>query len=254
MGRCRYYRHCCGLVLLLALSPAWADTPEAGLPAAQAALQQCVQQLPASLRASFATRSRRGHASVGRAHRATWRACVERSRDVADLEAGVQLRDALVALARTEDPLRGSEPSVEAEAQAISTALVAETRRRAGEFRMVGSPLWNNFLMHTGARKLGYCYHWTQALATAVQGLPWCHFARSWGVASPGKATENNGLVLTARGASLERGIVYDAWRGAGRPYWRAVQGDRYRWEERFSEVQLRHGVRDLLQPHELLP
>lgn len=244
----------CGLLLVAFWPGLVAASSDAALADARMARDECLQQLPAPLREAFHSRSHRGRARVARAHRATWQTCVERTRDVTDLESAARLRDALVALVQADDRRARRTPDVVAEADAIATALVAETRRRASEFRMVGSPLWNNFLMHTGRRKLGYCYHWTQVLATAVQTLPWRYFARSWGVASPGKVTENNGLVITARGAPLERGIVYDAWRGAGHPYWRAVHDDTYRWEERFSEVQLRHGVADLLQPHELVP
>lgn len=136
-------------------------------------------------------------------------------------------------------------PAVTHEAHALAAQLVATTRARAAEFGMHHHPMWQNFLIHTGVKKFGYCYHWTSALAAATQTLSWKYFARVWGVASEGHATENNALIITARGAPLATGLAYDAWRGAGFPYWRPVGSDHYQWVERFNESAVANGIGD---------
>lgn len=206
--------------------------------ARQTAMTACVAGLPSPLRRAFQEPRLRRTLRVPSRLRHSWRACLAKERDLADQEAIIALRDRLVAL----------QPAVQrgvarAEAEAIALQLVRETRQVGAQYNMVGSPLFNNFLVHIGAKQAGFCYHWTATLARALTALPWKYFSRQWGVANLAEATENNALVITARGAPLTSGIVYDPWRGAGTPHWRGVADDHYRWTTRYTERNLEMGV-----------
>lgn len=226
------------LLLCLVLAPAIATASEAAkIAEAEANLAACLQALPSNARQAFRHPSDRRRVRLSRRVQRQWKECTQRERDVSDLRAIFALRDDLVAMARE------AGPAVRREALTIAEHIVVATRRRAEEYRMVGSPLFNNFLVNLGIKKQGFCYHWTSALVHATQDLRWHYFQRQWGVANLQKATENNALIITAREAPVEEGIVFDAWRGAGQPYWRTVRDDHYKWHVRFTAQNLEMGV-----------
>lgn len=215
------------------------DHDAAGVAALRAQLEACVSQLPSSVRLTFREPQTRRTARIAPRLRQRWRTCLAQERDIADQEAIIALRNDMMALLPPSDP----RDAARAEAEAIATRIVRETRRVSEQFDMVGSPLFNNFLVHLGAKQAGFCYQWTATLAKALNALPWRHFSRQWGVANLHKATENNALVITARDVPLSEGLVYDPWRGAGTPYWRSVAGDHYRWTTRYTERNVSLGV-----------
>lgn len=209
------------------------------LAALHAQLDTCVAQLPSSVRLAFREPQTRRTTRIAPRLRQRWRTCLAQERDIADQESIMALRDDMIALLPPSD----TRAAAHAEAEAIATQIVRETRRVSEQFDMVGSPLFNNFLVHIGAKQAGFCYQWTATLARALNELSWRYFSRQWGVANLQKATENNALVITARDAPLSTGLVYDPWRGVGTPYWRSVAGDHYRWTTRYTERNVSMGV-----------
>lgn len=200
----------------------------------RATYEACVARMPSSQRVAFQAPGRRTRMRIEGAVRKQWQECRERERDWADAVAIDALRADLVRLV--------SHAEAEAEALAIATVLVQTTRAQGTRYRMVGSPLFNNFLIRIGAKERGYCYHWTEALFKSLPPVPGEYYERHWGGANVGRMTENNGVVITARGAPVASGIVYDAWRGAGRPWWTWVRDDHYPWMERYNEQEILSG------------
>ncbi len=219
---------------------AYAGDDAARLVTLQQLLTACVAQLPSDLHHAFVDTSARRTIRIAPRLRKQWSACVARERDLTDQRAIFNMRDDLLALIHNAAAI---DAATRAEAEAIATRIVQTTRTVGEEYGMVGSPLFNNFLVHVGIKKAGFCYHWTETLARAVADLPWQHFSHLWGVASLLNVTENNALVIMSRGESVADGIVYDPWRGAGKPYWRSVAGDHYKWTTRYTERNLAMGV-----------
>lgn len=215
--------------------------PTTAVVTAEKALQSCIAQLPGHLRIAFRQRDRRIKARWTGREREQWRVCALRERDRDDAKSIAALSDHLVAMAGTVDAAT--------EARAIAAALVTTTRAEAEKYRMVGSPLFNNFLIQIGAKNEGYCYHWTEALLQALPPEHGYYFERHWGGANVGRATENNAVIVTAKGAPLDRGLVYDAWRGAGRPWWMWVKEDHYRWVERSESISPKSAHGELVEP-----
>ena len=108
------------------------------------------------------------------------------------------------------------------------------SRRLAREYRVVFPPALNNILVNTGARKRGLCYQWTEDLLRALDALKLETLELHWGEAFARTFSENNGVVVTARGQPFEQGIVLDAWRYQGQLYWGPVRKDpeHYPWKE----------------------
>lgn len=159
-----------------------------------------------------------------------------------DQRAIVEITEALVTLPSSEKLSPLAPELVQKEARMIAMALVDQTRETNKKFRMTTTPNWHNIFIRWGLREEGYCYHWVPELMKALPPYPLKVFERHWGVAYK-KLDENNAVLITKRGAPIATGIVYDAWRGSGRPYWKPVAVDKkYRWEVRFREDEILRG------------
>ncbi|OGQ04539.1 MAG: hypothetical protein A2W61_00615 [Deltaproteobacteria bacterium RIFCSPLOWO2_01_44_7] len=160
-----------------------------------------------------------------------------------DQKAIVEITKALVALPVSSKIIYTDQKGVEAEAALVAKALVNQTRETDKEFQMTGGPKWHNFLIKLGVRKKGYCYHWVPELLKALPTHPLKFFERHWGGSFQSLGRENNAVIITKRGAPLQTGIVYDAWRGVGKPFWLTVAKDKkYPWTERFNETEILNG------------
>jgi hypothetical protein len=120
------------------------------------------------------------------------------------------------------------------EAERFAHTAYVTSRQLAREYRVVFPPALNNILINTGARKRGLCYHWTEDLMRKLDGLKLETLELHWGEAFARTFSENNGVVVTAKGQPFEQGIVLDAWRYQGRLYWGPVRKDpeHYPWKE----------------------
>jgi hypothetical protein len=104
-------------------------------------------------------------------------------------------------------------------------ATVSKLRR---EYRMFGTPIFNNFLIYHGLRKRGYCYQWSEDLLVALDKLKLTSLELHWGESNPGNWRENNCIVVTAKGQPFKRGIMLECWRHSGHLYFGPVASD---WE-----------------------
>jgi len=108
-------------------------------------------------------------------------------------------------------------------------ATVAQLRQ---EYRMFGTPIFNNFLVYHGLKKRGYCYQWTEDLLLALDTLKLKTFELHWGEAHAGTWMENNCVVVTAKAHPFDRGMILDCWRHFGHLRWNLVPSDEDRYYE----------------------
>ena len=142
-----------------------------------------------------------------------------------DIAAEAQLRTKLAMLS----------PTVRVdEAEKLALCAYKTSRRLAREYRVVFPPALNNILINTGGRKRGLCYQWTEDLLHQLDALKLETLELHWGEAFARTFSENNGVVVTAKGLPFAQGIVLDAWRYQGRLYWGPVRKDPegYPWKE----------------------
>lgn len=121
---------------------------------------------------------------------------------------------------------------------------VAEcAHRTAGElrhdYRVVGPPLFHNFLVNTGIRKRGLCFQWAEDLFASLDALKLTTLELHWAEARAGTLREHNCVVVTARGQPFRSGIILDCWRHSGHLYWAELAHDHYPWVEnpRYADV-----------------
>ena len=104
-------------------------------------------------------------------------------------------------------------------------AFVTVTKLRR-EYRMFGTPIFNNFLIYHGLRKRGYCYQWSEDLLIALDALRLKSLELHWGEYDPNTWRENNCIVVTAKGQPFNRGIMLECWRHLGHLYYGPVASD----------------------------
>src|SRR5437773_11389913 len=140
-----------------------------------------------------------------------------------DFAKAEELAKQLASLSRRVDP---KEATLVAQC-AFST--VAWLRQ---EYRMFGTPIFNNFLVYHGWRKRGYCYQWAEDLLVALDTLKLKTLELHWGDAYRGTWRENNCLVVTAKGQLFDHGMILECWRHFGHLRWNLVPSDQDRYYE----------------------
>jgi hypothetical protein len=118
------------------------------------------------------------------------------------------------------------------EARLLADCAYATVARLRHEYRMFGTPIFNNFLVYHGWRKRGYCYQWTEDLLLALDTLKLKTLELHWGDTYRDTWRENNCLVVTAKGQPFERGMILECWRHFGHLRWNLVPSDQDRYYE----------------------
>jgi len=118
------------------------------------------------------------------------------------------------------------------EATLLATCAYATVNRLRQQYRMFGTPIFNNFLVYHGLRKRGYCYQWTEDLLATLDALKLKTFELHWGESYAGTWRENNCVVVTAKGQPFDRGMILDCWRHFGQLRWNLVLSDEDRYFE----------------------
>lgn len=124
------------------------------------------------------------------------------------------------------------------EAKTLAESAYATVTRLRREYRMFGTPIFNNFLVYHGLRKRGYCYHWMADLLVALDALKIKTLELHWGETYAGTWRENNCLVVTAKGQSFDRGIMLESWSHLGHLRWHAVLSDEDHYVENKKYAQ----------------
>jgi hypothetical protein len=114
------------------------------------------------------------------------------------------------------------------EAKLLADCAFATVNKLRREYRMFGTPIFNNFLIYHGLRKRGYCYQWSEDLLIALDKLNLKSLEVRWGEHDPNTWRENNCIVVTAKGQPFKRGIMLECWRHLGHLYFGPVASD---WE-----------------------
>ena len=82
------------------------------------------------------------------------------------------------------------------------------------KFSRTTSPKFHNFFVNVGLKEKGLCYHYSDALYRQMSKRNYPHFAFHLAGANIGSFWfEHNALVVTAKGSSVEDGLIIDAWR-----------------------------------------
>jgi hypothetical protein len=128
------------------------------------------------------------------------------------------------------------------EAKLLADCAFATVTKLRREYRMFGTPIFNNFLIYHGLRKRGYCYQWSEDLLIALDALRLKSLDLHWGEHDAGTWRENNCIVVTAKGQPFKRGIMLECWRHLGHLYFGPVVSD---WETYVENSSYANFVRE---------
>jgi hypothetical protein len=128
------------------------------------------------------------------------------------------------------------------EAKVLADCAFTTVTKLRREYRMFGTPIFNNFLIFHGLRKRGYCYQWSEDLLVALDALRLKSLELHWGEHDPGTWRENNCIVVTAKGQPFKRGIMLECWRHLGHLYFGPIASD---WELYVENSAYARRVRD---------
>jgi hypothetical protein len=146
--------------------------------------------------------------------------------------------------------IKALSPSVSADdARRVTYCAVTSGLELAREWHVSGMSRWlpglQNLYVKTGARKGGYCFQYCSELLVRLDALKLQTLELHWAESQPGKMSENNAIVVTARGQPFKEGILLDNWRAQGHLAWTEVTRDpEYSWKENkaFAAEVLRKG------------
>lgn len=221
------------LVLTLIATPVFAESIADLQQKTDAALAECMAHLPA--RQSIAWRDSKGRGKFPAA-------CKDAKRDRDDARDMARYRDDLLKMFDAETVKPTTRAVAAQDAEDIAIRMITTTRETDQKFNMINSSILNNLLVNIGAKEGGQCYQWVRELFQDLPPQPYAAFERTWGGSHVHKFLENNSVIFTVRGQDLQTGIVYDAWRDHGHPWWRFVKKDHYSWSVRFTEAEILAG------------
>lgn len=146
-------------------------------------------------------------------------------------QIGLSLENPHTSIESLVSELAALGPSVDKEeAQRLAVCAHESSLELAMRYRVARPPAFHNFLVNTGMKQRGLCYHWAEDLWAKLEALNLVTLELNWGMARAGTYREHNCVVVTARGAPFETGIVLDAWRQSGNLVWKHVSSDKYPW------------------------
>jgi len=125
------------------------------------------------------------------------------------------------------------------EAKLLADCAFATVSKLRREYRMFGTPIFNNFLIYHGLRKRGYCYQWSEDLLITLDALRLKSLELRWGEHDPNTWRENNCIVVTAKGQPFKRGIMLECWRHLGHLYFGPIASDWESYSENSAYAQL---------------
>jgi len=120
------------------------------------------------------------------------------------------------------------------EARRAATIAIEYPLQLAQEYKVSDPPLVHNVLVNLGIKERGLCVDWTSDLMTRLYEERFRSFELHWAVANYESAfrIEHSTVVISARGDSLQQGLVLDPWRYSGYTFWaKTPQDAEYDWK-----------------------
>jgi hypothetical protein len=119
------------------------------------------------------------------------------------------------------------------EAYSIAKEALSYPKVLAKQYNLVTPASYHNLLINLGYRTRGLCFHWSEDMMTHLKKQKYKTVDFRWGVSDKGGEEEHNSVVVVAKGASFESGIILDPWRNSGDLYWTRIGYDKkFKWVE----------------------
>jgi hypothetical protein len=122
------------------------------------------------------------------------------------------------------------------EVNELAMLAIVTPRELANRYNLVSPPQYHNFLVNSGQRSRGLCYHFVEDIQHKINQRDFKSFSFRWGVANQNRLNEHNVIVVMPKsGGNFGDGIILDGWRNSGELYFGKVKDDS---EYKFVEWQ----------------
>ena len=120
------------------------------------------------------------------------------------------------------------------EARRAARIAIEYSLQLAREYEVTDSAIVHNIKVNLGLKPRGLCVDWTRDLITRLKRERFHSLDLHWAIANYERAfrLEHSTVIISARGESLEQGLVLDPWRYSGELYWSPTLLDKdYSWK-----------------------
>lgn len=138
-----------------------------------------------------------------------------------------------------------------AEARQAASIAIEYPLELAQQYQITDPPLVHNTLVNLGIKPRGLCIDWTADLLTRLQQERFRSLELHWGIANYDSLfrIEHSTVIISARGDSLQQGLVLDPWRYGGRLFWaKTLEDPAYQWYPQAEIIALKRERKALAQ------
>ena len=119
------------------------------------------------------------------------------------------------------------------EARLAASIAIEYPLELAQQYEITDPPLVHNTLVNLGVKPRGLCTDWAVDLLTRLRQERFRSLELHWGIANYENLfrLEHSTVIISARGDSMQQGLVLDPWRYGGRLYWaKTLEDPNYEW------------------------
>ncbi len=116
----------------------------------------------------------------------------------------------------------------------LAEVAITYSKVLANRYNLASPPLYHNFLVNSGQRDRGLCFHFVEDLMEEINRRGLSSFDFKWGRANANMLDEHNVVVVVKKGSSnFKNGVILDSWRKSGDLYFILVKDDpKYNFKE----------------------
>lgn len=138
-----------------------------------------------------------------------------------------------------------------AEARSAAQIAYMYSLQLAEEYNVTDPPIIHNAKVNNGWRERGICVHWAEDIEARLnaEGFDTLEVHRA---IADGRAVriDHSTAVISAKGESMEEGIVLDPWRYSGLLFWSpTLEDERYDWEPQRTVLLRKQRERETFNP-----
>ncbi|MCF7821360.1 MAG: hypothetical protein K9M17_02830 [Mariprofundaceae bacterium] len=120
------------------------------------------------------------------------------------------------------------------EARLLARDSISYAYSLSQRYDLVWPPLLHNTLVNIGLKERGLCHQWADDMLAHMRKAEYQSFDFYLGVSKMGTFREHNTLVVSAKGAGFDHGVVLDPWRDSGTLFFAKINDDHeYTWGQR---------------------
>ena len=138
-----------------------------------------------------------------------------------------QLARGIQALSPTIDPV---------EAQRVALISVTYPKQLKQEYEVTDPPLVHNMKVNAGTRPRGLCWHWAEDMQKRIVQEDFDTLVTHRAIANGHTRLliDHSTVIVSARGDTMNEGMVLDPWRYGGVLYWApTLEDEKYTWVHR---------------------